>query len=200
MIRVFIFDENYEKREIDGFAEVEDVERVEIKTVGKDGQEDVTYEDRPVIRKEPAKVPNPAYRPSWICVNADNDEDAIQWLSMDAHELSAEEVERVFGDKAAWASPLTVKVSEDGKSIESFTPPADIEPTVDELATRARSKRDSLLTATDYLLMSDYPIGSENLDTVKAYRQALRDVPAQEGFPASIVWPELPEVLKNESK
>ena len=200
MIRVFIVDENYDQREIDGFIEVEDVERVEVKSVGDDGQEVVTYEDRPIIVKVQAKVPNPDYKPSWICVNVDNDEDAQKYVDQGAKELSQDEITETFGDLAAWASPLTVKVSEDGKSIESFTPTVDIEPTVDELAARARNKRDALISETDYLLMPDYPIGAESLDAVKAYRQALRDVPEQEGFPASIVWPELPEVLKNESK
>ena len=199
MIRVFIVDENYDRREIDGFVEVEDIESVEVKSVGDDGLEVVTYEDRPIIVKVPAKVPNPDYKPSWVCVNADNDEDAKQWLALDGREVSAEEVKRIFGDKAAWASPLTVKVSDDGKRIESFTPPDDIDPTFDELAERARNKRDALISETDYLLMPDYPIDPESLEAVKAYRQALRDVPAQEGFPSSIVWPDLPEAL-HESK
>ena len=199
MIRVFIFDENYEKREIDGFAEVEDVERVEVKNIGDDGQEVITYEDRPITRMESAKVPNPDYHPAWICVNADNNEDAQKWLSIGAREVSKEDVKRIFGGKAAWASPLTVKVSEDGQRIESFTLPADIEPTVNELAVRARNKRDAMISETDYLLMPDYPIEAESLEAVKAYRQALRDVPAQDGFPSSIAWPELPEVL-HESK
>ena len=199
MIKVFIVDEKYEQREIDGFVEVEDVERVEVKSVGDDGQEVVTYEDRPIIVKVQAKVPNPDYKPSWICVNVDNDEDAQQYVDQGAKELSQDEITKTFGDLAAWASPLTVKVSEDGQSIESFTPPAGIEPTVNELAARARNKRDALISETDYLLMPDYPIDTESLEAVKAYRQALRDVPAQEGFPSSIVWPDLPEVL-HESK
>lgn len=58
-----------------------------------------------------------------------------------------------------------------------------------------RSKRDSLISDTDYLLMDDYPISSEDLEAVKAYRTALRDVPQQEGFPYDVVWPELPTIL-----
>ena len=62
-----------------------------------------------------------------------------------------------------------------------------------------RAKRDYLLSQTDYLLSSDYPIAPESLDAVKAYRQALRDVPQQEGFPDDVDWPSLPEVkLKSE--
>ena len=70
------------------------------------------------------------------------------------------------------------------------------EPTPKELKERkaeeARAKRDYLLNKTDYLVSGDYPISAEDLAKVKAYRQSLRDVPAQEGFPENIVWPEDP--------
>lgn len=58
-----------------------------------------------------------------------------------------------------------------------------------------RSKRDRLIADTDYLLMNDYPVSSEDLESVKAYRTALRDVPQQEGFPYEVVWPEVPAAL-----
>lgn len=57
-----------------------------------------------------------------------------------------------------------------------------------------RAQRDSLIAKTDYLLAPDYPISAKDLEKVKAYRQALRDVPAQEGFPDNVVWPEEPKV------
>ena len=76
-------------------------------------------------------------------------------------------------------------------------PPAD--PTEEELkeakAKEVRAQRDALLEETDYLLMPDYPISAEDLEAVKAYRQALRDVPEQEGFPYTVVWPEKPSVV-----
>lgn len=65
----------------------------------------------------------------------------------------------------------------------------------DEAAEAARAKRDTLIADTDYLLMPDYPISDEDLEAVKAYRQALRDVPQQSGFPLEIDWPEAPMVL-----
>lgn len=58
-----------------------------------------------------------------------------------------------------------------------------------------RAKRDSLISETDYLLASDYPISAEDLEAVKVYRQALRDVPQQAGFPFDVVWPDLPTIL-----
>lgn len=58
------------------------------------------------------------------------------------------------------------------------------------LAAQARSKRDALLKACDYYVMPDYP--AKDLDAVKEYRQALRDIPTQESFPHEIIWPQNP--------
>ena len=60
------------------------------------------------------------------------------------------------------------------------------------LAASARQKRDRLLAATDYLVTPDYPISDDRLAKVKTYRQALRDIPEQEGFPRTITWPKKP--------
>lgn len=56
-----------------------------------------------------------------------------------------------------------------------------------KLAAAERAKRDDLLKATDHYGLSDVTM-SEAMTT---YRQALRDVPQQEGFPETITWPEL---------
>lgn len=77
------------------------------------------------------------------------------------------------------------------EKIPEKTPEEKLAETEEEV----RSKRDRLIADTDYLLCADYPISAEDLEAVKAYRQALRDVPQQEGFPYDVVWPELPEVL-----
>ena len=60
------------------------------------------------------------------------------------------------------------------------------------LAKSLRAKRDALLAQTDYLLMPDYPIEPERKEAMETYRQALRDVPEQEGWPFSVDWPEAP--------
>ena len=59
-----------------------------------------------------------------------------------------------------------------------------------------RAKRDYLLAKSDYLLAADYPISAEDLAAVKTYRQALRDVPQQSGFPDAVEWPEAPQILQ----
>ena len=48
-----------------------------------------------------------------------------------------------------------------------------------------RAKRDGLLSETDWMALSDVTMS----DTITAYRQALRDIPDQAGFPFSVTWP-----------
>ena len=57
-----------------------------------------------------------------------------------------------------------------------------------------RAKRNNLLSNTDHLIQSDYPISDEKKQEIKAYRQALRDIPQQDGFPDNIVWPDKPAI------
>lgn len=61
---------------------------------------------------------------------------------------------------------------------------------VEEAAEAAREYRNKLLDDSDNMMVSDRP--NVNTEAWAAYRQALRDVPEQEGFPLSIVWPEKP--------
>lgn len=69
------------------------------------------------------------------------------------------------------------------------------ERTTEEIAAQVRAKRDALLAETDFLMMPDYPLGEEDAAELKAYRQELRDVPTQDGFPTEITWPDFPATL-----
>ena len=51
-------------------------------------------------------------------------------------------------------------------------------------ATQVRAERDALLAASDYMALAD-----RITDGWRTYRQALRDLPAQAGFPENITWP-----------
>lgn len=78
--------------------------------------------------------------------------------------------------------------------IEEEYNPED-EMTDEQLASRVRYQRDSKLSRTDFYVQPDYPSDPEGLEAVKAYRQALRDIPEQGGFPRNVQWPEMPTVL-----
>jgi len=60
-----------------------------------------------------------------------------------------------------------------------------------EQAKSVRAERDAKLAASDWTQGKDI---AENISTAWAtYRQALRDVPAQAGFPWNVTWPTQPE-------
>lgn len=65
---------------------------------------------------------------------------------------------------------------------------ADDDSLSDRLSESVRSERNILLAETDYLALSDTTLSSD----MAAYRQALRDVTSQSGFPTNITWPTKP--------
>lgn len=61
---------------------------------------------------------------------------------------------------------------------------------LDEAAAKSvRDERDRKLAETDWMALSDVTMSAE----MTTYRQALRDITAQAGFPHSVTWPTKPE-------
>jgi hypothetical protein len=58
-----------------------------------------------------------------------------------------------------------------------------------QLEEDARSERNRLLSESDWTQVADAPVDKA---AWAAYRQALRNIPQQAGFPTSIIWPEKP--------
>jgi len=56
-------------------------------------------------------------------------------------------------------------------------------------AKKVRIKRNQLLIESDWTQVADAPVDAAAWAT---YRQALRDIPQQAGFPENITWPEAP--------
>lgn len=57
-------------------------------------------------------------------------------------------------------------------------------------AVEVREERNRLLTESDWTQVKDAPVDQ---DAWAAYRQALRDITLQPGFPWEITWPEMPQ-------
>ena len=55
-------------------------------------------------------------------------------------------------------------------------------------AEKVRTDRDSKLAVTDFHALSDTDMSEE----ITTYRQALRDIPTQDGFPHEVTWPDSP--------
>lgn len=67
--------------------------------------------------------------------------------------------------------------------------------TNDQWADMVRRKRDSLISGTDYYILPDYPSTPDGIEAVKQYRQDLRDITLQSGFPKNVQWPTIPSTL-----
>ena len=69
----------------------------------------------------------------------------------------------------------------------SYNPPAP--PTPSELA---YAQRATALQSSDWTQLPDVPLTNEQRAAWVTYRQELRDVPSQPGFPEHIIWPVAP--------
>jgi|DEB0MinimDraft_6_1074348.scaffolds.fasta_scaffold70440_2 hypothetical protein len=90
---------------------------------------------------------------------------------------------------ASWVQSDSARIGDsfDGSVFGAPTPP------LSELAADAREARDALLRQTDWVALKALESGVAVASDMASYRQALRDVPQQEGFPNSINWPTEPE-------
>lgn len=64
---------------------------------------------------------------------------------------------------------------------------------IEDVPFAVRNRRDFLLRMTDHYANADVSMPA----SIKVYRQELRDVTEQAGFPLSVVWPDLPVVDEN---
>lgn len=60
-----------------------------------------------------------------------------------------------------------------------------------EAAIEVRRKRDKLLSDTDWTQISDVDLSEEEKEKYRIYRQALRDIPQQQGFPYNVDFPSI---------
>lgn len=102
-----------------------------------------------------------------------------------------------YSELAQWCNSNNAMIVDRGDYYEAVPIPA---PTEEELARNVRGTRDAKLSETDYLVASDYPISEENLVEIKVYRQALRDITEQTGFPKDVIWPDVPRFLCKDSE
>ena len=95
-------------------------------------------------------------------------------------------------DKWMWAWTIGPVFTDNEEATAAEQEAAYVQRIDDEQATRVRADRDKRLTDTDWTQLIDSPFSNDTNGVWQAYRQALRDVPAQEGFPHDVIWPEAP--------
>ncbi len=92
-------------------------------------------------------------------------------------EAAADKLARGYITEEAWLEQCAAKAAQEHQAwVQSPE-------TLQERFRMLRVARDAKIAETDYLLRADYPISPEKLEAVKLYRQALRDLPGQQGAP-----------------
>lgn len=69
----------------------------------------------------------------------------------------------------------------------------NLELTDEQQSKLVRSTRDALLKNTDWVVIKAAESGATPSQPWVDYRQSLRDVPQQAGFPHDVIWPTPPE-------
>ena len=92
----------------------------------------------------------------------------------------------------AWAirDMFSDHIDDDGVTYTKAEQEAAYQAGLDAVAAKAvRDQRGELLAETDWMALSDSTMSAE----WATYRQALRDITTQEGFPYAVEWPTKPE-------
>lgn len=91
------------------------------------------------------------------------------------------------GSQDAYIQPGLIPITKEAADALRFPPP-----TPEQQAQTIRAERDARLKETDLIIIRCAEAGEPVPAEWKAYRQALRDMPEQAGFPDTVVWPEKP--------
>lgn len=121
------------------------------------------------------------------------------WVNYDKNTelLSADGYLPVIVIEEPTAEKPIVKYREVNGQIEQYAESAPVstvpEPTEEQQEMQVRAARNSLLDLCDWTQLPDAPLTEEQKQAWAEYRQALRDVPEQAGFPDTVIWPFAPE-------
>lgn len=81
---------------------------------------------------------------------------------------------------------IALKTVKNAEEFKKFINPINDK---ESLAKSIRNLRDAELLKTDWTVLPDTGFTEKQIEIFKQYRQQLRDVPQQSGFPNDIIWP-----------
>jgi len=90
----------------------------------------------------------------------------------------------VFTDRAATETETAQTAAEQEAAYKAIKD--------DEQAKSVRASRDDKLKESDWVVIKNLELNANIPGAWEVYRQALRDIPTQTGFPWTITWPEQP--------
>jgi hypothetical protein len=98
------------------------------------------------------------------------------------------------GDKPTYASNEVAEqnaqpILTNGSWVLGWTVRTMTQAEVDAVADDVRAERNQKLNACDWTQLPDSPLDAATKTAYETYRQALRDVTSQAGFPTDVTWP-----------
>lgn len=117
--------------------------------------------------------------------NLDSNIHAVQWFG-DHGEVEFKDRNEKIDDFSQFDAIMNDRQTEIDRLVQEAL---DNEPTEEE---KDRNNRDSLLGATDWIVIKYLDIGEPVPQEWSEYRQELRDITVQDGFPGNVDWPEEP--------
>ena len=144
----------------------------------KQGKEVYLIPANAVLDEPPAAVEGKAivFADGWQLVDDNRGKEAVNAARgrFTVDYIGSREGDTVLTDETITALETGEKVIRDGEVVDR---PAE------EKEAEARMQRNTLLSATDKYMVSDFPISEEEREQYVAYRQYLRDYPASVDFP-----------------
>jgi len=114
---------------------------------------------------------------------------AVQWYG-DHGEVEYSDRNEEITDFSDFDAILTDRQAEiDRQDEEAVQEALENEPSEEE---KDRAQRDSLLEETDWIVIKYMDMGQSVPEDWSNYRQDLRDITLQDGFPGNVTWPEEP--------
>lgn len=133
----------------------------------------------------PRSLPNGWRNVSGLCYMDDDNLRALGWLPYhlidNGGEVLDKTVVQVLSDKVVETRVYRYKTEE------------EIAKETEDKKQHVRQDRNSRLTQCDWTQLDDTPLDNVAKAQWAAYRQALRDLPDQAGFPFNVIWPNQPE-------
>jgi len=112
---------------------------------------------------------------------------AVQWYG-DHGEVEYNDRNKKITDFSAFESIISDRQAEIDRLAQEAL---DNEPPKEE---KVRAERNGLLTSTDWIVIKHVDLGQSIPQEWSDYRQALRDITEQAGFPDNVDWPTEPTV------
>lgn len=122
-----------------------------------------------------------------------DDAGACQVIVQSFSEAMAAQIAQANGAASYLISELVIPMDR-ARNVGGVLTDVPRTPTNEELSAQARTRRDELLIQSDWTdtVSAQTRLGPVVWQVWMDYRQALRDVPQQAGFPTSIDWPAAP--------